>query len=92
VSFELCDILSRPSVWIYEGRNNGWWYYDLPMQDLLEESWNAKELTVDTTELIVDMKTMSQTTLSGAVRAIRRISPVYDISGLLIKGVAGRRI
>ena len=99
----MLDIQSRPFVWIYEGRNNGWWYYDFEMQDLLEEAWNAGELAIKTTTmstsltLVIDMRTMLQNGSNGSVRAIRRIatattSASTSSSDILIKGIAGRPV
>jgi hypothetical protein len=86
-------IHSRPNVWIYEGRNNGWWYYDYDMQDLLENAWNADDRPVFLDWYIcgqkvhIDFFNMQQTNCN-AVRAIRRLNH-KEIDGLLIKGVAG---
>jgi len=87
------DLQSRPYVWLYEGRNNGWWYYDYDMQDLLEEAWCEHRLSIDWLvcgqKTHFDLQGMQQTNLTNnAIRDIKRLA-INDVSGLLIKGVAG---
>lgn len=92
-------------VWIYEGRNNGWWYYDYEMQDMLENAWlhfektksaeaeaePAPEWYICGQRIYIDFENMEQINCNNnAVRAIRRVSTNdIDTCGLLIKGVAG---
>lgn len=88
------DINSRPYVWVYEGRNNGWWYFDYDMQDILEEAFIDDQTFIDWyicgQKIHIDLFNMQQTNNSNnAVRAIKRLSSNDDNSDLLIKGVAG---
>lgn len=90
------DIMSRPAVWLYEGRNNGWWYYDNELQDILEETWREDETFIDWLicgqKVHIDLFNMQQTNLqNNAVRAIMRLThkEIAASDSLLIKGVAG---
>lgn len=93
------DIHNRSYVWLYEGRNNGWWYYDYDMQDILEEAWHNGQTEdgvfldwlICGQKVNIDLFNMQQTNSNNnAVRAIKRIN-INDINStdLLIKGVAG---
>ena len=88
------DIYSRPNVWIYEGRNNGWWYFDYDMQDILEAAWERDETSLDWyicgQKVHIDFINKQQVNINNnSVREIRRISIKDNNSALLIKGVAG---
>lgn len=89
------DIHKRSKVWIYEGRNNGWWYYDLELQDVLDEAQDSNKTYLDWTicgqPVCFDFLNMKQTnTCSNAVRAIKYLSHDDIIrEKLLIKGVSG---
>jgi hypothetical protein len=84
-------LLGRDLLWIYEGRNNGWWYYEQELQDVLETSYKQGQFTVDWIicgqSVTIDLIGMTQTN-AKAVRDIRRIGK-DEICKYLIKGVAG---
>lgn len=89
------DIDSRPYVWLYEGRNNGWWYYDYELQDELESAWKNGQASLSWyicgQSICIDFQRMIQENqTTGAVRAVQRLKRCdIDVCGLLIKGVAG---
>jgi len=87
------NILNKDHIWLYEGRNNGWWCFDYEMQDMLEEAHNNEDQDFDWyicgQRIIIDFSTMEQhNTKNNAVRKIQRIKS-EDIGTLLIKGVGG---
>lgn len=89
------NIYKLTNVWIYEGRNNGWWYYDLELQNVLETAWNDDQTYLSWTicgqSVNFDFFNMTQTnTQSKAIRAIKRLTHEDIIrDDLLMKGVSG---
>ena len=82
-------------IWIYEGRNNGWWLYDSDIQDALEKAHTDHEDTVSWVicgqNIVIDVKNnIQQTERTGAERNISRIHR-KDTKDYLIKGWSGMR-
>jgi hypothetical protein len=80
-------------VWLYEGRNNGWWYYGPDMQRILEKAYQVGKSKLSWYTcgqvLHIDLKSMQQINPStDGVRRVIRISPEQH-SLYLIKGTAG---
>lgn len=89
----LATIEEKPYVWLYEGRNNGWWYYDYDMQDILEDTYNSGkkilEWVVCGQKISLDLVNMIQTNNDNqAMRSIKRTVP-QATKNIIIKGVAG---
>lgn len=89
------DINSQTHIWLYEGRNNGWWYYDYDMQDILETAYLKNETNIRWIicgqNINIDLINMLQTNENNsALRSVKRMSAtnIRD-SGMIIKGVAG---
>jgi hypothetical protein len=83
----------RPYIWLYEGRNNGWWYYDYELQDVLERAWDDGHSSIEWyicgQKVNIDFTSMKQINkVNNAVREIRRMAK-GDLDQLLIKGVGG---
>ena len=82
-------------VWLYEGRNNGWWIYDYATIEMLEEEYAAKKSSAEVFicgfNMEIDFKTMQQINLENhAIRQVMRIKKEdVKTDGLLVKGVAG---
>ena len=85
---------------MYEGRNNGWWYFDYELQDMLEQSYSEMDGSMSTNtefewvicgqRIIIDFSTMEQyNTKNGAVRKVRRYPKDSIPDDVLVKGVAG---
>ena len=89
------QVHNKRYIWIYEGRNNGWWYYDYEMQDILENAFIKNEFFLNWVtcgqKICIDFTNMIQTNIdNGAVRSIKRLSPQEIIKEqILVKGVAG---
>jgi hypothetical protein len=90
----------RSFVWMYEGRNNGWWYFDYELQDMLEQSYSEmdNEMSVNTEfewvicgqRIIIDFSTMEQyNTKNSAVRKVKRFPKDNVPDDIVVKGVAG---
>jgi hypothetical protein len=84
-------------VWLYEGRNIGWWIFDIEFQELLEESYDGGAGSVDIStggvKITVNFHDMIQkNTHNSAVRKILRIQRgLLGTSRLTIKGIAGMK-
>ena len=84
-------------VWLYEGRNNGWWYFDYELQDSLEDAYKDKDeepefdWVICGQKITINFNDMEQhNAKNNAVRKVLRIK--YDDvknSGITVKGVAG---
>lgn len=96
----LNGLVSRPYVWLYEGRNNGWWCYNHEMQDIIEDAYLSNkdyvEWVVCGQKVKIDfIKRLQYNVDTDAIRAIQRISGNEINKGqsthdhLLIKGVGG---
>ncbi len=88
-------ILNRDTLWIYEGRNNGWWYYDKELQDILESAHLVGDTTISWVicgqAVTLDLHSMTQLNVENkAIRNIKRIEKTH-IYQYLIKGIAGMR-
>lgn len=86
---------NRSFVWIYEGRNNGWWYYNEEIQDLLQRAEARGEEVLQWCicgqSVHIDMVNNVQTNqCNGSVRDIKKIS-ISETSSYLIKGIAGMK-
>ena len=92
-------------VWLYQGRESGWWKYDPITNQQLEKDYQhqlATETPVSTTikimnkSYLVDFVTMTQTPtpsiFGGISRMIKRVVDPSSAKDLLIKGVAGLQI
>lgn len=82
-------------IWLYQGRNNGWWLFDLELQDILTEKYQNScfnfEWSICGQKMLYDFDNMMQiNTHSQSVREIKRIS-TDEIPLLLIKGVSGMK-
>lgn len=85
----------REFLWIYEGRNNGWWYYDKDIQDALEvahgEGRHQLEWIICGQPVFIDFGDMIQLNEdNSAVRHVERV-PRSQLHLYLIKGIAGMR-
>jgi len=83
-------------MWIYEGRNNGWWYYDYDVQIVIETAWKENknlDWYMCGQMFHLDFTNMRQVnTTNNAIRSIKRVDHEEINSGkLLVKGVSGMR-
>lgn len=79
-------------LWLYQGRNNGWWLFNNEMQKVLTEKMpnNFKWLICGQT-MEYNFKTMKQcNTQNGNIRLIKRI-PSDKLSTVLVKGISGMK-
>lgn len=82
-------------LWLYEGRNNGWWIYDFnhikSMEEEYQKGLSSLNLYTYGTNLEIDFNSMQQkNTKNDALREIKRIKK-SDLDNYLIKGVAGMK-
>jgi len=80
-------------VWIYEGRNNGWWIYDRDVQDALIAGKNDRyiEWMICGHIVHIDMGTKIQTNkVTKSKRFIKKITSA-DRNNYFLKGVAGMK-
>jgi hypothetical protein len=82
-------------LWLYKGRNVGWWLFDLAEQSLIEDSYQRGEaelpLMISGNEIVLKFGQMIQESHhSHSIRDLKRIS-VSDINGILIKGISGMK-
>lgn len=76
-------------VWLYQGRNNGWWIFDDEMQEKLSLATESFTWLLSGQEIRFDIVNMIQENLeTGSVRFIKRIH-IDDIDQYLIKGISG---
>ena len=95
--FKNINETERSFVWIYEGRNNGWWYYDYELQEMLEQAYldmdngsTEFEWVICGQRIIIDFDSMEQrNTKNGAIRKVQRLPKDNIPDSLLIKGVGG---
>ena len=95
VSQRIEQISRNDYVWLYQGRNNGWWLFDLELQDLLTEKYEKSlfefEWSICGQKMSYDFDNMLQTnTHSYSVREIKRIT-TSELKNYLIKGVSGMK-
>jgi len=83
--------------WVYSGRVNGWWYYSLEDNKIIEDCWNMYQkygkpssvnLPILGRDYKIDFRNMTQTGES----ATRKIKRVKDEDNIHIKGVIGMQI
>jgi hypothetical protein len=90
----VANVSKKTHIWIYEGRNNGWWYYDYEMQDILDETYMDEmylNWVVCGQKICIDFTNMIQINNDNkAVRRIRRLTPnELKLEGIIVKGVGG---
>ena len=88
-----------PPVWIYQGRNNGWWVYDGINRQQIEKSYVSYVSNTDNNEIVIsagpykytiNFKNMIQTSqYNGAQRNIFRVVDEGVFKSFLIKGISG---
>ena len=83
-------------LWLYEGRNNGWWLYSNDMQMALEEGFSKdiKEISWYTCgqQLSINLKTYRQLNVNrDSIREVIRIKRA-DLDFYLVKGVGGLNV
>ena len=86
---------SYSHIWLYKGRNIGWWIFDLEFQDILEKSYGKEEpnliLNICGNQVNIDFKQLIQrNTVNNSIRAIKRVIK-KDLSKLLVKGLSGMK-
>ena len=108
---KLCDKIEDveiegESVWIYSGKHNGWWYYDLKANTEVEQLYQLfkkKQLTTQNNEVSIcgylfsfDFDDMEQKNKqNGAIRHIKRLTEdelKNFQSKNLIKGICGIKV
>lgn len=80
-------------VWLYKGRNVGWWVFDIEYQNIIEESFSKGSninITICGYDILLDFVKMEQTSINGAVREIARVLLLY-LPNILVKGIAGMK-
>ena len=78
-------------LWIYEGRNNGWWYYDTDIQESLSNTDHTLELLICGQRVVIDVVNLLQRNRdTGARRNIIKIHK-SEMGDYLIKGIAGMK-
>lgn len=88
-------VTGRDYLWIYEGRNNGWWFYDSDLQDILETAYKNEDITVEWVicgqEMVIDLEDLTQVNVDNdAIRAVNRVHK-RNLGKFLIKGIAGMK-
>jgi len=81
-------------IWIYHGRNNGWWTFDQELQTNLEHYYiidkgNIFKWVICGQSMEYDFSEMIQRNINnGSVRSIKRIN-TDELEQYVIKGMAG---
>uniref|UniRef100_A0A6C0J9J8 WWE domain-containing protein n=1 Tax=viral metagenome TaxID=1070528 RepID=A0A6C0J9J8_9ZZZZ len=80
-------------LWLYQGRNNGWWLFNEEVHEQLEKFSkdinNKFEWVICGQTMEYDFKHMIQRNVkNGSVRCIKQIG-INDIDNHVIKGIAG---
>jgi hypothetical protein len=79
--------------WIYEGRNNGWWYYTPDIQRALDSAYETGKKTLTWflrscgQTITLNLEKMEQ--INPNTDGVRRIARLKDPSCYLIKGIGG---
>lgn len=88
---------SNKSIWLYSGRNDGWWYYDTETDTIIEHAYqqfiihpdkSSIDITILGKSYTIDFNDMKQRSLY-ATRSIKRES---EIDKSQIKGIAGLQL
>ena len=91
---ELWNTSKSQKLWIYEGRNNGWWYYDRDVQEALSNLQHTEtelEWVICGQRVIIDIYSGTQVNQdNGAIRNIKNINRP-DAVKYLLKGIAGMK-
>ena len=83
-------------VWLYSGRNNGWWSYDPTMIEQVEQAYKQgdEEYSFELLgqKYVIDFDTMHQIQIaSGVKRFVRRLDK-SQIEQEVLKGIAGLKL
>jgi hypothetical protein len=87
-------VIDKTMTWIYEGRNNGWWYYTPEVQRALDKAYQSGKKSISWylrscgQTVTLDLVKMEQTNphTDGVRRIVNLTEPSSDY---LIKGIGG---
>ena len=83
-------------VWLYSGRNKGWWSYDPTITEQIEQAYQKGDeeyrFELLGKSYVIDFEQMSQIqSESGAKRFVRRLNK-SEIDESILKGIAGLKL
>ncbi|CAI2292859.1 unnamed protein product [Caenorhabditis sp. 36 PRJEB53466] len=90
----LANAPEEKKYWLYRGRNQGWWRFDLRNEKDIEEAFTngmpITELTICGRSYVIDFSKMEQYQKNNqnSSRDIKRVNAT-DFDGMDVKGLAG---